>query len=244
MESSLASLPGAACELWSYSEYYAPNVVCTIPPAAPAAAAEAGGHDGEVVVSAHYDSRGTFGELAAPGADDDGSGTAALLVLARTLGNYGVRFRRPVRLVLFSGEEQGLVGSAAYVAWLAATQTQVHVAFQLDMLAYRVPGEPRQIAFPDKLATAAVTALVGAVAQTYVPELVRGLTPACCSDHQSFWDAGFPASWAFERAGPIRDPFYHDSRDVAGRAGFDLVQLQLITKVVLATVLTRGDFFV
>lgn len=245
VEASLIPLPGAKCEFWDYNPYYAPNVVCTIPPA-PSDDHEPWDDDdkeGAVIVSAHYDSRGTFGELTAPGADDDGSGTTALISLARVLGNFGTRFRRPVQLVFFSGEEQGLLGSLAWVEHLKESHTKVHLAFQLDMLAYHVEGEPRQIAFPDKLSTTTATSHVVSLAQVYVPELVPGFTPACCSDHQRFWEAGFPATWAFEHNGPIVDPFYHNSGDLVNRPGFDLVQLQLIAKVVLATVLTRGEFY-
>lgn len=73
-----------------------------------------------VLLSAHYDSRGSFGSLRAPGADDDGSGTTALLAIARTIARKGVKFHSNVELVAFAGEEQGLLGSKAYSSkpWL------------------------------------------------------------------------------------------------------------------------------
>lgn len=67
-----------------------------------------------VLFSAHYDSRGSFGQTRAPGADDDGSGTIALLSIARTILRKGVKFHSNVELVAFAGEEQGLLGSKAY----------------------------------------------------------------------------------------------------------------------------------
>lgn len=67
-----------------------------------------------ILLSAHYDSRGSFGSTRAPGGDDDGSGTTALLAIARTIARKGVTFRKNVQLVAFSGEEQGLLGSKAY----------------------------------------------------------------------------------------------------------------------------------
>ena len=69
-----------------------------------------------VVVGAHYDSRGTQSSSPtqrAPGADDNGSGSATLLELARVISESGVRFRYTIRLMLFTGEEQGLIGSRA-----------------------------------------------------------------------------------------------------------------------------------
>ena len=67
-----------------------------------------------VLLSAHYDSRGSFGSTRAPGGDDDGSGTTSILSIARSIGTTGIRFKKNVELCLFAGEEQGLVGSRAY----------------------------------------------------------------------------------------------------------------------------------
>ena len=67
-----------------------------------------------VLLSAHYDSRGSFGSVRAPGGNDDGSGTAGLLAIARTIKRLGIKFRSNVELVAFAGEEQGLLGSGQY----------------------------------------------------------------------------------------------------------------------------------
>jgi Tol biopolymer transport system component len=66
---------------------------------------------GVVVVGAHYDSIGAE----SPGADDNASGTAALLMVARSLGEKKPALRRDIVLVGFSGEEQGAAGAAAFV---------------------------------------------------------------------------------------------------------------------------------
>lgn len=233
METSLAPLNGSRCEFWEYSPYFAPNVVCHLP---------SSGDKEEVVVSAHYDSRGTFGSTTAPGGDDDGSGTSALLAIARALGSAEVELASPVRLVFFSGEEQGLVGSSHYASSLSNSSAAIKLAVQMDMLAYRHPGEPLQIAFPDKFVTQSATDLVWQIAELYAPELTQGYTPACCSDHQSFWENDFPATWVFERNGPIRDPMYHNSGDVTEREGYDVEQLRSIAKVVLASLLHVAGF--
>ena len=59
-----------------------------------------------MILSAHYDSRGTFGSTKAPGGDDDGSGVVALLGIARMIFHKGLTFRSNVELVAFAGEEQ------------------------------------------------------------------------------------------------------------------------------------------
>ena len=71
----------------------------------------------------------------------------------------------------------------------------------------------------------------------YSPELELGYSAACCSDHQSFHENGFPATQLFERAGPIADPMYHNTGDISDRKGFDFNQLRSIAKVQLATLL-------
>ncbi|HVG02954.1 MAG TPA: M28 family peptidase [Nitrospira sp.] len=69
-----------------------------------------------VVIGAHRDHFGQQGGLVFPGADDNASGTAVLLEVARVLASSPAGFQRSIALVSFSGEEQGLLGSTFYVA--------------------------------------------------------------------------------------------------------------------------------
>lgn len=183
-----------------------------------------------VVLGAHYDCRGTFGYVRAPGGDDDASGVSALLSLARLFKSFNINFKRTVVLAFFSGEEQGLLGSKAYAKHLKETGKNVRFMLQADMLGYHAPGEPMQLALPDKYDTIEAVSscvdalilrassrqltnirfilrtqrwLVGNLSMTYVPQLQVGTTPACCSDHQSFDEQGFVSTWVFERNGPM-----------------------------------------
>ena len=72
-----------------------------------------------VLVTAHLDSINLSGGASAPapGADDNGSGSAGVLEMARVLA--GGAARHDLRLILFGGEEQGLFGSERYVAHAA-----------------------------------------------------------------------------------------------------------------------------
>lgn len=81
-----------------------------------------------VLVGAHFDAVPN-----SPGADDDGSGTAALLEVARVL--KGREFARSVRLVWFNGEEVGLVGSKKYAiaAREALKEKRVEVAAMISV---------------------------------------------------------------------------------------------------------------
>jgi hypothetical protein len=83
---------------------------------------------GTIVIGAHYDHLGFGGRHSlAPdrqephvGADDNASGTAVLLEIARTLNEQKARLRRNVVIVAFSGEETGLLGSAHFVRQIEA----------------------------------------------------------------------------------------------------------------------------
>lgn len=99
-----------------------------------------------VVIGAHYDHLGVgeFGTLAPArrgevhnGADDNASGTAGLLALARAFGS-GPRPRRSLVLAAFTGEEAGLVGSAHYVESPPVPLEDTVAMINLDMI-----GRPR-----------------------------------------------------------------------------------------------------
>ena len=61
--------------------------------------------------------------IRAPGANDDGSGTGALLGIARAIARRNVVFRKRVQLCAFAGEEQMMVGSRAYAGQLLSHAT-------------------------------------------------------------------------------------------------------------------------
>ncbi len=93
--------------------------------------------DKVVIVGSHIDS--TAGrpwgvEAQAPGADDDSSGTVGVMELARAIKDLGLPFT--VRILHFSGEEQGLWGSYAYSDMVASAKTDVVAMVQIDMIGY------------------------------------------------------------------------------------------------------------
>ncbi|HKG31518.1 MAG TPA: M20/M25/M40 family metallo-hydrolase [Nitrososphaeraceae archaeon] len=94
-----------------------------------------------ILISAHYDSRMqdiNQSNARAPGADDNASGVAAVLELARILSK--VDLRNNIQYVLFSGEEQGQWGSTAYVKHLQSNNTKVDLVMNLDMIGYPALG--------------------------------------------------------------------------------------------------------
>jgi carboxypeptidase Q len=80
-----------------------------------------------VIVGAHFDSWDV-----AQGANDNGSGVAAVLQAARILKSLGVKPRATIRFVFFSGEEQGCLGSRAYVEAHKADLDRIRMFVVMD----------------------------------------------------------------------------------------------------------------
>ena len=97
-----------------------------------------------VIIGAHYDhlGYGRMGNVAKqqiihPGADDNASGVAAMLLLAKRLANDKATLRRTVIFIAFAGEEQGLLGSAHLanrLDELHITPQQIVAMINLDMI--------------------------------------------------------------------------------------------------------------
>ncbi|RSH87355.1 hypothetical protein EHS25_003264 [Saitozyma podzolica] len=225
---------GATCHLHPFLAGFAPDVICHYPSLLNSTE--------HIILSAHYDSRGSFGLVRAPGGDDDGSGSGHLLGVAEAVKSQGVQFEKAVTFAFFAGEEQGLYGSHYYAEHLHKQNTTILLQIQADMLAYHAPGEPLQLGLPESIHTPEATYLLSNLSQMYSPELVVGRTAACCSDHQSFVSYGFPATQVFERNGPIVDPMYHNSGDTSQRENYDFSQIVSIAKVTMAAVLTVAGY--
>src|SRR5579859_4165925 len=99
--------------------------------------------DEYVIVGAHYDhlGRGNFDSLAPsqigqihPGADDNGSGTAGVLELARLLAPHKGQLRRGILFMSFAGEELGLLGSAEWVKEPTRPLEKAVAMLNMDMI--------------------------------------------------------------------------------------------------------------
>lgn len=92
--------------------------------------------DEAVIIGAHLDHLGRSGDTWYPGADDNASGVAALIEIARA---FGAGVRAPKRTVIFAfwtGEEEGHLGSAHYVRNPAWPMERTAVYLNLDMIAH------------------------------------------------------------------------------------------------------------
>jgi len=155
-----------------------------------------------VVVGAHLDSwdLGT-------GATDNASGAAAVIEAARLLVEAGARPRRTVRFVLFSGEEQGMLGSREYVARHRPELDRHSAVFILDTGAGRVDGLALQ-------GRAEVEEVMREVLAPVVPLGVvdTDLRLEWDTDHIPFDEAGVPA-FCFEQAQHDYSRVHHSEAD-------------------------------
>lgn len=174
-----------------------------------------------VLVTAHLDDLPSSGR--APGADDDASGSAAVLLAAKALSTR--RFERTVRFVLFTGEEQGMYGSANYAAALSDAGEDVVSVLNLDMVAWDSDGDgaallhTRTPSDPGYASDRAIADLFSGVVSWYGLPLAPGVAADGLpySDHGSFWDWGYPAVLAIEDDLADFNPWYHTSGDLLAR---------------------------
>jgi len=208
--------------LHQFRQGYSPNVICELP-----------GYDLEapaVVVGAHYDCRATGltdPTQRAPGADDNGSGTAGLLdilITAVELMSEGVSFRRKLIFALFSGEEQGLIGSGVYAAQLSTDDVELEGMVGLDMIGYPQPNAPTTLYWMSRSTNQNLTNLGIALTKTYLGEnTIVAPTSACCSDQQSFHSRGYAAAAVAESLAYTNNPNYHRSSDLPETLSFSHV---------------------
>ena len=179
-----------------------------------------------VLVAAHYD-----GPLGSPGADDNASGVADLLELARRWAQTPPK--RPVWLVAFDQEEWGMVGSAALARELKSSGQRLHLMLSLEMLGYTAevqnyPHEAMKAVYGSRGDFIALVANTGAAA--LLPGLSRGmgahvktkvlpvpfkgrqLPDVRLSDHSPFWDEGYNAVMVTDTSF-MRNPHYHQPSD-------------------------------
>lgn len=182
-----------------------------------------------VLVAAHFDT-----VQGSPGADDNASGVAVVLEVARRLKDRPTR--RPLRIVFFDEEEQGLVGSAAYArsptrrAGLAAVVVVEMAGFTCRTKGCQQvpPGLPPGLApdVGDFVAVVGDLEHVGLleafrrasgpdrppVFALPVPDKGDPLPDTRRSDHAPFWDGGVGAVMVTDTA-DLRNPHYHTAGD-------------------------------
>lgn len=180
----------------------------------------------------------------APGADDNASGSIAVLLAANVLGDR--YFENTIRFVLFTGEEQGLIGSDYYVQDLVSAGDNVLGALNFDMIAYDGNADGLIEVHCGSLAASETLGdlLISTVSDYSLALSAEKLTvgSVTASDHARFWNAGIPALLGIEDTwvGATSDfnPYYHSVSDT--RANCDLSYTTDYVKAAVGTIARLG----
>lgn len=193
----------------------ASNVMGLLPGADPALKGE------YVILSAHHDHVGLEGGTLHPGADDNASGTAVLMEVARLL--KGARARRSILFVSVSGEEIGLFGSEAFVHAPPVDLGKVKADLNIDMVGRNDPAElsvtPARVDGAVSTLTERARSLAAARGLRLTDEADTYWTR---SDHYTFFRKGIPAIFFF--GGMHKD--YHQASDTP-----DKINLEKLVRV-------------
>jgi len=195
---------------------------------------------GAIVVGAHYDS-----VAGSPGANDNGSGVAALLELARTMKNEG--FTHPIIFAFFANEEPPYfqtesMGSFQFARLLKTQHIPIAGMISLETIGY-YSDQPGSQKYPAGIASfyPKTGNFIGFVSDlrsrrfmqqaisafrssthfpsegAALPKFVKGVG---WSDHWAFWQIGVPAIMVTDTA-PFRYPYYHTADDTPDKLDYD-----------------------
>ena len=212
-----------------------------------------GSTDQTIIICAHFDSR--MEDLndsvsRAPGANDNASGVCSILEIARVLARQNLGLS--LQFVLFSGEEQGLLGSKNYARFIKESNIDLFRLVNLDMIGFPqlnpgiviierdnnpdllhnkvVENDQQSIEFGDIMKK-----------MSAYTDLQFHLDSIYDSDYEPFEAEGYIVVGAYDGSADATNPHYHSSSDVPSLIDWDY--LTSVTKMVLATILMVAKKF-
>jgi hypothetical protein len=221
-----SGLTDAALDSFQFGGGWQTNVVASIP--------GGGEQEAEIIVGGHHDSySSTLSQ--APGADDNATGTAAALEMARVLKLVNYNPSLTLRFMGFAAEEAGLIGSNRYAAAARTAGRNIKAMLNYDMIGNRTQAQPdRDVYVVWYTGGEALRDLHGAMMQMYTT-----LTPVPTtsyrtgSDSYSFWSQSYPSVFCIERD---FSPYYHSPNDLIQY--LDMAYARDVVRSGLATLLT------
>ena len=243
-----SSIDSAYFQSFNYKELKTENVIGYIP---------ANNKDAEwIVITAHYDHLGKKGDKIYNGADDNASGTTALLEIAEACSEAkkeGMLFTRNIMFIAFSAEELGLIGSGHFIKSDIADSINMMLNINMDMIGKSIRYgliktfiERENENFKEdtsyredfvylfrkgkKTKTFSKFAKKSARSNDFKidqsPGLLLKSIYKSSSDHKHFYDAGIPGMVFFTGL----HPDYHTERDTADKINYD--NLTIITQII------------
>jgi hypothetical protein len=191
-----------------------------------------------VVLGAHYDSY--TGQNSEPGADDNATGTAGILEIARILSQY--QFDRSIIFATWSGEEYGLYGSEAWASEAAGNGMNILGYFNIDMAGYLLPGDEIHTDIIAPSSANELRQFYKDVCAIYLPDfqVFDGTLSGGDSDHTSFNNNGYQGIFPFEDSQNYSH-FIHTPGDTIGTSVNNFEQHATFVKAILANVVTMAE---
>lgn len=183
-----------------------------------------------IIIGAHLDHCGQWPRLT-PGADDNASGSAAVLAAARALGSFKHKPQRSIMFILFAGEEMGLLGSRYSADHLPSQIKKVRFMINMDMVGAGpnmwIMRLNNHLPFKDTVMEAhQIFKMISRVDGNKITEARRANT-----DHYAFSDKGIPAVSIFSSGGDHHG--YHSDEDtiywITPRITEDIVKIICFT---------------
>jgi len=187
--------------------------------------------DQHYIICAHYDSMPD--SSLSPGADDNASGTAAVLEAARIMQNYSTEYS--VIYALWDEEEQGLIGARNYAHRARTNNENIVGVINMDMIAWDSNDDGRfWVNVRDTANSVHMTDRMVEIHDNYniglSPQI---LNPGSGSDNVPFWWYGFPAIGIEEMYGEDWNDHYHLTSDTIDK--FNMDYFHKISQLVIGT---------
>ncbi|MDA3953240.1 MAG: M28 family peptidase [Bacteroidales bacterium] len=193
--------------------------------------------DEYVIVGGHADSRSS--DATAPGADDNASGVAGVLEIARILSEN--TYDRTIIYCTFSGEEYGLFGSKYFATDFRNNDKNIIGYVNLDMIGYKASSQSLHTSLIYPSSAKDLADYYRTICSIYLPNfgVIDGTLIAGSSDHASFNNYGYMGIFPFEDVNNY-SPYIHSSNDIIGLSVNSLELAENLTSAALATVASLG----
>ncbi|MBK9097719.1 MAG: M20/M25/M40 family metallo-hydrolase [bacterium] len=193
---------------FQYQGTWQKNVVATLP----------GIYEPQVynIVGGHHDSYSSGNPMVfAPGADDNASGTAAVIEIARVIKANNYQPESTIKFITFAAEEYGLWGSVDYAQKALNSGMNIKIMINHDMISHtNYPATQSKVDINRYSGFEYLRDLAFYCVENYsILEPSNGGQNSSGSDSYSFWERGFPSVYFEENN---FSPFYHSPADTIG----------------------------
>ncbi len=163
--------------------------------------------DEYIVIGAHADHIGPIGDRVFYGANDNASGTAVMLEIARAFSGLARRPRRSIVFIAFAGEEMGLLGSKYYTQHPLFPLNKTKAMINLDMVGSGLDG----VMVVGGETFTGFYRILEQINDRYIHTNMEKGKIAENSDHYPFYQKGIPSVFLYSKGGPST---WHSTEDV------------------------------